>query len=151
VVVQKPRAWKLRKGASVAVQGVCSTVRNITSGTFEVAYMPETLKKTTVGNLRKDAIVNLEQSMRLGDELGGHLVQGHVDCVAEIVNVAAAGESVVMEFTIPKRWMRYLAPKGSVAVDGVSLTVVDVHHTTFTVSLSELYAHPYEFGNIAQR
>jgi riboflavin synthase len=102
---------------------------------FEVEYMPETLVKTTVGSYKKGVVVNLERSLKMSDLLDGHIVQGHVDCVGKIVNVKAAGESKVMKISVPVKFKKFIAPKGSVAIDGISLTVVDTGKDWLAVSL----------------
>ncbi len=147
-IFQRPQEWKLRSGASIAINGVCSTVREFTTSSFEVEYMPETLKKTTVGNFQKGMVVNLEQSLRVGDEMGGHIVQGHVDTVGEVVCMKPEGEAAIIEIELPETWMKYIAPKGSIAVDGISLTVVDAKKTSFTVSLVSYTLEHTNLGSI---
>ena len=135
VWIEKPKGWKIRAGDSISISGVCSTVRSMKSGRFEVEYMPETLSKTTVGNFEKGMIVNLERSLRLNDLVDGHLVLGHVDCVGRAIDVKSDGGSKVMRIKVPKKFLEFIAPKGSVAIDGISLTVVDMGKDWFTVSL----------------
>src|SRR5215472_2119803 len=116
-------------GASIACSGVCMTLvdkGNAKDRWFAVTASGETLSKTTLGNWKTGDPVNLERPMRVGDELGGHIVTGHVDDVAEIVRVVPEGESTRMTFQAPIALARYIAPKGSVALDGVSLTVNEV-------------------------
>ncbi|HWA89641.1 MAG TPA: riboflavin synthase [Rhizomicrobium sp.] len=125
-------------GASVACAGCCMTVVDKGSGKdrwFAVTASAETLSKTTLGTWKIGDAVNLERPMRVGDEFGGHIVTGHVDAVAEIVGLKAEGESVRMEFEVPLSLARFVAPKGSVALDGVSLTVNDVDGTRFGVNV----------------
>ena len=109
-------------GASVAHSGVCLTVVEKAAGSFRVQASPETLARTTLGGWRPGVRVNLERSLRLGDELGGHLVFGHVDAVGEIVALEQAGETFRLEVAVPEALAPMLAVKGSVAVDGISLT-----------------------------
>jgi riboflavin synthase len=135
VSIKPPRGWKLRKGQSVSVNGVCSTVAGVAKKLFEVEYMPETISKTTVGEWRKGKTVNLERPVTPATMLGGHIVQGHVDGRASVENIERHGSSKVVRFAIPKQLARYLVPKGSVCVDGVSLTVVAAGRDWFTVSL----------------
>ncbi|MGQ9497336.1 MAG: riboflavin synthase [Desulfotomaculales bacterium] len=125
----------IRRGDSVAVNGVCLTVTEHTERTFAVDVMAETLAKTNLGRLRRGARVNLERALRLGDRLGGHLVTGHVDGVGTIVGRERQGIATVFAVRAPQEVARYLIPKGSVAVDGISLTVVDVIRDIFTVSI----------------
>jgi riboflavin synthase len=134
----------LQTGASVAVDGVCLTVTRVENSknqepnagaTFDV--MSETLEKTTVGSLREGSRVNVERSCRVGDEVGGHVVSGHVTGTAEIASVERSENNCVTTFRVPNAWMKYVLPKGFVAIDGCSLTVVDVDRRagTFTVAL----------------
>jgi riboflavin synthase len=125
-------------GASIACSGACMTV--VDKGTakdrwFAFTASGETLSKTTLGSWKAGDSVNLERPMRVGDEFGGHIVTGHVDAVAEIVSVKPEGESVRMIFEVPKKLSKLVAPKGSVALDGVSLTVNDVDGSRFGVNI----------------
>jgi riboflavin synthase len=135
VSVALPLGWKLADGESVSVEGVCSTVQRRRRTAFEVVYMRETLKRTTLGSLERGSPVNLERSLQLNGLVGGHLVQGHVDTTGTIHGVREAVSSLIYEFQIPRRYMRYVVEKGSVAVDGVSLTVVATRARGFSVSL----------------
>lgn len=125
-------------GASVACSGACMTVvdkGNAKDRWFAFTASGETLSKTTLGDWKVGDRVNLERPMRVGDELGGHIVSGHVDDVAEIVSVLPEGESTRMIFQAPVSLARFIAPKGSVALDGVSLTVNEVDGTRFGVNI----------------
>ncbi len=113
-------------GASIACSGACLTVIAVEDGAFTVQASAETLACTTIGNWREGSTVNLEQSLRLGDELGGHLVSGHVDGLARVVERRPEAELARFVFAAPPGLMRYIAPKGSVTIDGVSLTVNEV-------------------------
>jgi len=135
VWILKPRGWKLQPGESVCVEGVCSTVQEVNRRAFRVIYMAETLRRSTLGGLRRGDKVNLERSLTPASLIGGHLVQGHVDTTARITQVRNDGEAKIYEFRLPSRFSRYLAEKGSVAVDGVSLTIVKAGRASFTVSL----------------
>ncbi|MBI4364617.1 MAG: riboflavin synthase [Candidatus Latescibacteria bacterium] len=110
-------------GASVAVNGVCLTVERSEGPVFEATAVPETLKRTTIGELAAERRVNLERALRVGGEIGGHWVQGHVDAMARIASVRKSGADVIVGIEIPEELRAYVAPKGSLAVDGVSLTV----------------------------
>lgn len=125
----------VQPGDSIAVNGVCLTVVQPSSDSFSADVMAETLKRSSLGDLHVGDRVNLERARQLGDRLGGHIVQGHVDGVARIASVMPSDTWTVMEFDADPEILRYLVPKGSVAVDGISLTVVDVNATSFTVSL----------------
>ena len=126
-------------GASIACSGVCLTV--IEKGTrddkhwFAVEASKETLDVTTAGNWQIGNSLNLERALKLGDELGGHIVSGHVDALAEIVNIRTEGDSQRFTFRAPKDIMRFVAPKGSITLDGTSLTVNEVDGDTFGVNL----------------
>lgn len=133
--IRKPRGWKLSEGESVSVEGVCSTVQKTTNNHFQVTYMPETLRKTTLGTLQPKNEVNLERSLTLSSLIGGHLMQGHVDTTAKIRSIADEGEAKIYTFEVPAEFSRYIAPKGSIAISGVSLTVVNPRRNTFQVSL----------------
>ncbi|MBO0789066.1 MAG: riboflavin synthase [Actinobacteria bacterium] len=111
------------RGDSIAVNGVCLTVTEVTGDSFTADVMAETLHRTALGALGPGSPVNLEQPLRLADRLGGHLVQGHVDGVGTIISRSPAEHWDVLRIAIPPRLSRYLAEKGSIAVDGVSLTV----------------------------
>jgi riboflavin synthase len=110
-------------GDSIAVNGVCLTVTDITDAAFTADVMGETLGRTGIGSLGPGSLVNLERPLRLADRLGGHLVQGHVDGTGRIVSRTPAGQWEVVRISLPNGLARYVAEKGSVAVDGVSLTV----------------------------
>ena len=122
-------------GASVACSGACLTVVAVEPGAFAVQASVETLTSTTLGEWEEGMAVNLEKSLRLGDELGGHLVLGHVDGVARIVERRPEAESVRFAFEAPEELAPFIASKGSVALDGVSLTVNEVAQTRFGVNI----------------
>lgn len=120
---------------SVAISGVCQTVVAKGTDTFEVEAVEETLRKTTMGLLRVSDRVNLELAVRMGDRFGGHLVQGHVDCVGHVERVEKLPMSWLVHVRFPKEFERYVVPVGSIAVDGVSLTVASVEGAEFMVSV----------------
>jgi riboflavin synthase len=122
-------------GGSIAVSGVCLTAIESSSERFTVDLSRETLDVTTFGKLGVGARVNLEAPLRIGDPLDGHIVTGHVDAVGEVVDLAPAARSTMLRIRIPEPLGRYVAQKGSVAVDGVSLTVNDVEKDTFEVNV----------------
>ena len=122
-------------GASIACNGCCLTAVELRSDQFEVDVSHETFDRTTLGSWQVGQAVNLERSLKVGDELGGHLVSGHVDCVAVVGAIEPDGESTRFTFTVPNDFIRFIAEKGSVAIDGVSLTVNDVKDTTFGVNI----------------
>lgn len=136
LVLREPAiAPQLSLGESVAVNGACLTVIAHDADTFAFEAGPETLARTNLGNLRPGDRVNLERSLRLGDRLGGHLVTGHVDGIGRIESREIQGEWVTVWFWCPEELAAQLVSKGSVAVDGVSLTVVDVRRDGFSVAL----------------
>jgi riboflavin synthase len=122
-------------GDSVAVDGACLTVVKFIRGAFIADVSSETLDHTTLGSLRQGSKVNLERALRLSDRLGGHFVAGHVDGVGTLVQRHAAGNSTVYQFQAPAQVLPYLAPKGSVAVDGISLTVAQLRGDSFAASV----------------
>jgi|SRR6266850_2364842 len=122
-------------GESVAVNGVCLTVERASSGIFEAVVVQETLRRTTLGFLEAGRRVNLERAVRIGDPLGGHWVQGHVDAVATVRAVSGDAGDVRVEIEIPPALRRYVAEKGSLAVDGVSLTVAAVSDAVAVIAL----------------
>jgi riboflavin synthase len=135
-------------GASVACSGACLTVVDKGEGWFAVEVSGETLSSTTLGDWAPGQAVNLERSLRLGDELGGHLVSGHVDGVARLARLAAEGGSLRMTFEAPAALAKFIAPKGSVALDGVSLTVNDVEGASFGVNIIDHTRKLTRFGEI---
>ncbi len=136
LVVAAPRlAGELQLGESVAVNGVCLTVIQTEEDAFAFQVGPETLQRTNLGSLRPGDGVNLERALRVGDRLGGHWVQGHVDGVGRIVSRRRDGDFESVAFSCPAELTAQMVPKGSVAVDGVSLTLVSVEATGFSVML----------------
>jgi riboflavin synthase len=135
--VDSPLASSLADGDSVLVNGVCLTATGVDGGSFEADLSPETLHRTSLGDVEAGERVNLEPALRATDRLGGHIVQGHVDGVGEMAEVSAdeGGGSRSVRFSAPPELLRYVVEKGSVAVDGVSLTVTDVDGDGFAVSL----------------
>ena len=122
-------------GASIACSGPCLTVIEKGAGWFAVEASAETLDKTALGDWEVGTRVNLERAMRIGDELGGHIVSGHVDAVAVIAEMEPEGDSVRFTFEAPTDFAKYIAPKGSVCLDGVSLTVNEVRDNRFGVNI----------------
>ncbi len=133
--VRTQLAGELSPGDSVAVNGVCLTAVGAGGGVFRAQAMPETLARSSLGDLSGGDAVNLELAMRLGDRLGGHIVQGHVDGTGTVASTAAEGISRVVEIDVEPELARYLVEKGSVAVDGVSLTVSALREDGFAVAL----------------
>ncbi len=125
----------IQDGASVAINGVCLTVVDSDDVTIQFDAVPETLERSTLGRLRIDQRVNLEPSLRVGDPMDGHLVQGHIDGIATVTDIARDAQGEIWTFAPLPELMPFLIPKGSVAVDGVSLTIARVSDETFSVAL----------------
>ena len=124
-----------RAGDSISVNGACLTVGEADDRTLTFFAMPETLRRTALGTLVEGSPVNLERAMAAGSRFGGHIVQGHVDGVGEVIGVRAEGEVQIWEFGAPWSVLRYCVEKGSICVDGISLTVVSVEDGSFTASI----------------
>ena len=139
----------LQIGASVACSGPCLTVVDKGPGWFAVEASGETLRRTTLEEWEVGTKVNLERSMRVGDELGGHIVSGHVDGTAEIVEMVPEGDSMRFAFVGPGHLARYVAAKGSISLDGVSLTVNEVDGSRFTVNVISHTRAVTNFGSRA--
>jgi riboflavin synthase len=150
VAVRKPKEWKIKQGDSISINGVCSTVKNIGKKIFKVEYMPETLKKTTVGSFKKGRVVNLEKSLTMNQLLDGHIVQGHIDARGRIIEIKKVKKSKVVKIQAPKKIMALIAEKGSVSVDGISLTVVEAKKDWFSVSLVEYTLKNTNLGTIKE-
>ena len=133
--VEPEGGLELGEGDSVAVNGVCLTATEVNGGGFRADVMEETLRRTALGALAAGDSVNLELPLRAGDRLGGHVVQGHVDGVGTLDSVAEEGFARVVRVAAPPEVLRYVVEKGSIAVDGVSLTVAEVDDAGFSVSL----------------
>jgi riboflavin synthase len=122
-------------GESIAVNGICLTVVAVGGGTFSADVSPETLKRTSLTDLKPGSRVNLERALRLSDRLGGHLVSGHVDTVATLTNRQQEGNAVHFTFALDSGYHKYLAEKGSICIDGISLTVNELTPEGFTVTI----------------
>lgn len=135
-------------GESVAVQGVCLTVVSVSAGLFECDLLDETINKTTLGKLRKGALVNLERAARLGGRMGGHVVLGHVDGMGRLRRIGRKGDDRVVAVECGSDLMADIMPKGSVALDGISLTVVEALRGGFTV---HIIPHTWESTSLKDR
>ena len=135
-------------GASIACAGPCLTVTDKDDGWFAVDASAETLSKTTLGGWAKGTRVNLERALRVGDEMGGHIVTGHVDGIAVVISVTPEGDSQRFVLEAPKEYARYVAPKGSVTLDGVSLTVNEVDGSQFGVNIIPHTQAATTFGDL---
>ncbi|PID72381.1 MAG: riboflavin synthase [Desulfobulbus propionicus] len=123
------------EGESIAVNGACLTARDIVEHRFLADVSPESLSRTGLGDLRVGSRVNLERALRLSDRLGGHLVSGHVDAMATVEERRNAGDFTLFTFSLDSSLMRYVIEKGSITIDGISLTVNSCDHTRFSVSI----------------
>jgi riboflavin synthase len=141
-------ARELKRGDSVAINGVCLSATDVRRRRFSVEAVAETLARSTMGSLRRSDDVNLELPIRLADRLGGHLVQGHADAVAEALRVEPEYGGRRVWWGAGEESLRYLVPKGSVALDGVSLTVVEVGRTSFQVALIPLTLETTTLGRV---
>jgi len=122
-------------GDSIAVDGACLTVAQFQRGAFVADVSDETLSKTTLGSLHQSSKVNLERAMRLSDRMGGHMVTGHIEGVGRLLLRHPAGNSTIYQFQVPPSLMEYVVPKGSIAVDGISLTVAQIRGESFAASV----------------
>ena len=136
LTIKTPRGWRVRAGDSIATDGVCLTVAKAGKGSYTCELMTETLKKSYFGSFIPKR-VNLEKSLRMTDSLDGHFVLGHVDTIGRIKKIQKQPSGVLYTFSFPKEFACLLVPKGSIAVDGISLTVVDATRDLFSVSLVE--------------
>ena len=136
-------------GASIASDGVCLTVVDLGPDWYAVDISAETLSKTNLGTWEPGRRVNLERALKVGDELGGHIVSGHVDGVAEVVSVTGEGDSTRVQFRAPPALSRFIAPKGSVALNGTSLTVNEVQGDIFGVNLIAHTKEVTTWGGVA--
>ncbi|MAF13713.1 MAG: riboflavin synthase [Parcubacteria group bacterium] len=134
LTIAKPESWDLQPGDSIATNGVCLTVKKVDDKSYTTELMPETKNKTVFGKEVPEE-VNLERSLKLSDRLDGHLVQGHVDAVGIVTKIDIDGSTKIFTISFPDEFSHLITPKGSITVDGVSLTVIDVNENKFTVSI----------------
>ena len=132
----------LKLGDSIAVNGTCLTVVELDGDSFRVDLAPETLRRTSLGELSVGSVANLERPLAASDRLGGHIVQGHVDATGRVMSVRPEGDCFIFRVRTPKRLMPYVVEKGFIAVDGISLTVVKRGAASFTISVI-----PYTFSH----
>ncbi|AGB40859.1 riboflavin synthase, alpha subunit [Halobacteroides halobius DSM 5150] len=134
-------------GDSIATNGVCLTVTNFDQQQFSVDVMPETMRKSSLGQLKTGDQVNLERALQVGDRLGGHLVSGHIDGLGEIVKEQREDKAVIISIKPNAELLKYIIPKGSIAIDGISLTIAELKDTIFSVSLIPHTAEITVLGN----
>lgn len=139
-------------GDSIAVNGVCLTVTQLTENSFSVTAVPETLRITNLSQLTNNSIVNLERSLKLNARLGGHYVQGHVDGMAEIIDLKKEDTAWLVTFKFSFSFAKYIVNKGYITIDGMSITIIDVIEDTFTVTFiphtqQATIVHQYQLGS----
>ena len=125
----------LKLGDSIAVNGACLTAVSLSDSEFSVDLSPETMRRTSLGDLSAGGAVNLERALAASDRMGGHIVQGHVDETGRVASIEEDGDSVIFGIDAPQRLMPYIVEKGFIAVDGISLTVVKVESAAFTLAV----------------
>ena len=125
----------VKLGDSIAVNGTCLTAVNFTDSEFSVDLSPETIRRTSLGQLSEGSRVNLERALSASDRMGGHIVQGHVDGTGRVTSIKPDGDSIIFRVKVPKRLDKYIVEKGFVAVDGISLTVVKRGASSFTLAV----------------
>lgn len=135
LTLPKPKGWKIKNGDSVAIDGICSTVEKTDNDSFSIHFMEETLKKTSLTHLPDTHNYNLEQSLTLNTLIGGHLVSGHIDTSGTVLKIKQQDDSTIVIFKIPELFSKYVTYKGSIAINGVSLTVVKCENDKVIVSL----------------
>lgn len=135
-------------GDSIAVNGICLTVASFDANAFTADVMPETIRSTSLSKVKEGAAVNLERALTLSSRLGGHIVSGHIDGVGEIVILTEDKNAVLMKIKTDKKILRYIVKKGSIALDGISLTAQNVSVDDFTVSL---IPHTREITNLSEK
>lgn len=136
------------EGESIAINGVCLTAKKIAGRRFSVDVSPESLSRTNLGGIAPGRMVNLERALRLSDRLGGHLVSGHIDAVGSVLGRKAEGDFVLFSFSVPAGLAKYIIEKGSIAVDGISLTVNRCDEESFAVAI---IPHTLEVTTLGER
>ena len=144
--IESPLATDLKIDQSLSHNGVCLTVEAVHESQHKVTAIAETLEKTTLGSLQINSPVNLERCMTLNGRLDGHIVQGHVDTVAECIEIAEKGGSWELEFIIPEKFSALIIEKGSISLNGISLTIFDITRSTFKVAI---IPYTYHHTNIS--
>jgi riboflavin synthase len=151
VDIKAPQTTRgMRRGDSVSVNGVCLTARKVGRASFSAQVMGETLMRTTLGELDRGHLVNLELPTRVFDRLGGHIVQGHVDGLGHVLRIEERDDSRYVSVQCDADLLRYVVPKGSITLDGVSLTVVDIDRTAFRVALIPHTMQVTSLGQISE-
>ncbi len=136
------------EGESIAVNGICLTAYDIEGSRFSVDVSPESVSRSTLGALSVGSLVNMERALRLSDRLGGHIVSGHVDCTARVDDIKNVGDFTIWTFTLAEDLSRYVIEKGSITIDGISLTVNECSGRTFKVSIIPHTMQMTTLGNL---
>jgi len=147
-IAPKLKAFTYGIGDSISCNGICLTVAKMTPADFTVSLSAETMRVTTAGEWKENDLINLEPSLAMGDALGGHLVSGHVDAVTRVLHSQPYGDSKQWAFELPPALARFIAPKGSITIDGVSLTVNDVTQDRFSVMIIPHTAEATRFATL---
>lgn len=147
LTIQSTLSSELSIGQSIAVNGACLSVSDCFDETFNVMAVPETISKTTLGQIHPNTLLNLERAMMLNSRLDGHLVQGHVDTIAEITRVSHQQDTRIYELLIPDQFSKLIVPRGSITIDGISLTIADISDKS-TISIA-IIPYTYEYTNVA--
>jgi riboflavin synthase len=147
VIAASKTLQNMNPGASIAVNGVCLTMTGLTADSFTADVMPETLRRSNLGLLKTGDAANLERPLAFGGQVGGHLVEGHVDDTGRLISSRREEDAVMIRFTAPSQVMRYLVGKGFVAVDGISLTIASLDETSFEVSTVDFTRQNTNLGN----
>tara|TARA_A100001037_G_scaffold286769_1_gene295499 strand:+ start:3514 stop:4095 length:582 start_codon:yes stop_codon:yes gene_type:complete len=136
LLIEEPNLSKeLNISESIAINGICLTVINKHNNSFSVEVTPETIKRTNLKNLNLNEIVNLEKPLKYNGLVGGHLVQGHIDCVGEIIEINSDANAKIFTISFPKTYFRYVVEKGYISIDGISLTIVECADDYLTLSI----------------
>jgi riboflavin synthase len=136
LVIRAPKtASETELGASININGACQTVSSLNGDEFSVDTIPETLKKTTLGDLKIGNLVNLEQALRASDRLGGHIVSGHIDCVGTVREIIKQSSKIEIRIAYPVEHRNLVAPQGSIAVNGISLTIAELSRDAFKAAI----------------
>jgi riboflavin synthase len=138
----------LKVGDSLNIDGACQTVVNVKKDSFVVQAVEETLKRTNLDFLKIGDKVNLERPLKLSDRLGGHLLSGHIDCTTQIKSITPAGDSLIFEFDLPSEYSDLVIEKGSIAIEGISLTLAELKQGSFTVAV---IPHTLQMTNLKER
>ena len=138
----------MKIGDSISTNGICLTVTTFDQKSFTADVMPETIRRTSLENLKSGDLVNLERALQINDRFGGHIVSGHIDGVGKILSMKSEGNAVIVNIEAEKKLLKYIVEKGSVALDGMSLTVINVNDKNFSVSL---IPHTRDVTNFKQK